>query len=59
MSGKAMQGTVPPVGAAQMEMSRTMESEGHAIFSGLFSWLLLKHFPSQKIPIWESRPSTT
>ena len=53
-----MQGTVPPIGAAQMEMSRTMESEGHAIFSGLFSWLLLKHFLSQKIPFRETRQFT-
>jgi hypothetical protein len=49
-----MQGTVPPIGAAQMEMSRTMESEGHANFSGLFSWQLLKHFPSQRIPFREA-----
>jgi hypothetical protein len=47
-----MQGTVPPTGAAQMEMSRTMESEGHADFSGLFSCQEKEHFRSQRIPFW-------
>jgi hypothetical protein len=53
-----MQGTVPPIGAAQMEMSRTMESEGHANFSGLFSCTRLKHLRSQKIPFREVRQFT-
>ena len=48
-----MQGTVPPTGAAQMEMSRTMESEGHADFSGLFSCEEKEHFRSQRIPFWQ------
>jgi hypothetical protein len=51
-----MQGTVPPSGAAQMEMSRSLESEGH--FSGLFSWQALKHFPRQKVPFREANQST-
>jgi len=54
-----MPGTVPPIGAAQMEMSRTMESEGHVDFSGLFSWQVLKHFRSQKIPFREAAGFTT
>jgi len=50
MSGKAMQGTIPPAGTVQLEMSRTMESEGHLNFSGLFSCPGKEHLRSQRVP---------